>query len=163
MSETDASAVMDKKAYSHRLQPTAYRLRCIKATNGVSGTNNKKATLVLEIFDAKPQKYRGQDGVEGDEIDINGLQIYSTLSFAPKAIEPFANPALRAFGVPPVNEGSVGAFDSSILVGRTVAAICETELTEKKNNVTGETITNPNTGKPVMDFRRVVKEYLPLE
>lgn len=155
--------VTDKRAYSHRIETAGYRLRCIKAVPGTSGTGNKKANLTLEIFDAKPQKFRGTDGSEGGEIDINGLQIFDLFSLSPKALEGFTNPKLRSFGLPPITEADIATFDVSTLVGRDCPAVCKMETTEKKNDVTGEIIINPVSGKPVVEHRRVVDSYLPRE
>jgi hypothetical protein len=156
------SNTTDRLAYDHSLNGLGYPLRLLEATKAISSKGNPMIKFKVEIYNAKPEKFRPQDiskPAQDVMVDINGVEISGQVSLSPRA-EVFYRPFFSSFGVACPTTEELATYDPSGLRGREGAGVCVSTLKEDVNEVTGEVIVNPLTGKPVMRGRREVKQWL---
>lgn len=131
----------------------AYRFRCVKCEKGKS--REKGTPMLIQTFEFAGNK---PININGNEIDINGLQIQAWAVYTEKALGVF-NAQRKALGLIPLKVSELDSFDEKQYLGAEGAATAKTTSKEQKNDVTGETIINPNTGKPMMSYRREIVQW----
>jgi len=151
---SEATSKVSPDAYNVRLPLDARRLRIVKAENKDSSKGNKMINYTAEIFGANPVKNDA-----GDMIDINGLQIFSRQMLMPGGTVKFCNAMRSSLGLPLTNEVEITSIKAEEYLGREGAATCRSVVEEQKNEVTGEVIINPNTGKPMTRIVREIVEW----
>ncbi len=145
MSEETQTAVTEQI----KLPYDAYRLRCLECKKEKSAkSGNNYLRLDLEIFGHADQKY-------------NGLKVQTISAMSDKSLD-FFNKVREALGLPLLKDVSAfSTVDPMDYKGAEGAATCKTEEEPQKNEVTGEPIINPNTGKPMVRRQNAVVSWCP--
>ena len=154
MSDTTNAVKVPAEAYSIRWGTMAFRLRCIECERKSSSKGNPMLNQTFEIFGAQPVK----NDETGEMVDINGLQIYTRQMLMEKSLK-YINIQRNSLGLPPVAAGEVLSIEAADYLKTEGAAIVVASLEEKKNDVTGEVVVNPLTGKPATKVTREVTEW----
>ncbi len=143
---TDTDTTAGTQAYAELLPgANVYRVRCVECKAARSKKGNDMLTQTFEVF------AHAKD-------ELNGLTIDHWATLSSKSLDMF-NAQREALGLPKVSSWSqVDVLDYKGADGFVTA---QTTAEEQKNEVTGETLINPNTGKPVMAHRRRIVSFLP--
>lgn len=147
-----------------KLAPEAYNLqfpkntilkfRVREATNEKSkATQSPQHKLILEVIEADPFE------VNGESIDINGLDFYSYSTLTAKAL-PFANRVRAAFGFNDLTESDIGQADAREFIGQTCFAIVESAEEDRINELTKEPVKDPYTGQTMKTYSRRIVEWI---
>lgn len=153
--ETANKPAVNPEAYNIRWGSDAFRVRVISAERKNSSKGNPMLNFSVEIFGANPRK-----NDNGEMVDINGLQVFGRQMLMPDKGLKYINAQRNSLGLPDVTASEVTSIEAADYLQKEGAAIIESSLEERKNDVTGEVVVNPLTGKPVMDIKREIKEWL---
>lgn len=132
----------------------SYRVRCLKSEPQTSSKGNRMFVQEWEVYDAKTFI---QDGVT---VNPNGVIIIHRTAFTPKTVD-MVNAQRSACGLPSVKYDDFPNVRNEDYLGAEAAVIASSDSEEMKNEVTGEPIVNPNTGKPVIRWTKRVNQWLP--
>lgn len=133
---------------------TILQLRVREATNETS--KNSKAPqhkLILEVINSAPFE------VNGEPIDINGLEFYSYSTLTEKAL-PFANKVRAAFGFSELKADDIARADAREFIGQTCYAIVESSEEDRINELTKEPVKDPYTGATMKTYQRRIVEWI---
>jgi hypothetical protein len=155
---SNEQAKVAPEAYSLRWGSAAFRLRCVDCKRVKSSKGNDMLNQTFEIFGADPVKNQES----GEMVDINGLQVYTRQMLMEKSLK-YINIQRNSLGLPPVGEGEVLSIEGADYLRTEGAAIVVANLEEKKNEVTGEVVVNPLTGKPATRVTREITEWFSRE
>jgi len=123
-----------------------YKGRCTECKKETSSKGNPMLVQTFEIF-GHPQDA------------LNGMTIQNWATMNTKTVAGFDRQR-ESLGLAPVG-GKFEQVDPLDYKGAECAFSARVESEEQKNEVTGETLINPNTGKPVMSHRRRIVQFLP--
>ena len=154
----------ETKPERKKLQAEAYNLqfpkntilqfRCREATNEVSkASNTRQHKLVLEVINAEPFE------VDGNPIDINGLEFYNWSTLTVKAL-PFANRVRAAFGFNDLKEEDISSADAREFIGQTAYAFVESSEEDRINEITKQPVKDPYTGENMKVYQRKITEWV---
>lgn len=137
-----------------KLPRNSYKLRCVKCELGKSKKGDFQLIQEYEIFNANPLM------VDGQQVDINGVKLKNWQTLTTNSID-FFNLNRNSLGLPPVRFADKDTINPKDYMGLEGAAVCESESSEMKNEVTGEPIVNPHTNLPVIQWNRRIQQWLP--
>jgi len=133
---------------------TLLQLRVTEAKNQKSKTNNNpQHVLTLEVINCAPFE------VDGEPIDINGLEFTSYSTLVEKALE-FANRVRRAFGFSDLTPSTIDSADCREYVGQVCWAFVESSEEDRINELTKEVVKDPYTGQAMKTYRRNITEFV---
>lgn len=121
--------------------------------NGEKKVSSQKQTpflnLECEIRNAIPLE------VDGQQVDINGITVFKPVYLTPKSLR-FINEFRRACGMEEISELDIPMERAELYFGKIFKAAIECSLEPKKDKVSGATLTDPYTNKPVTNIKREV-------
>lgn len=143
------------EAYNVRFpKNTLLQLRVVEAKAQKSkSSNNPQHVLTLEVINSAPFE------VDGESIDINGLEFTSYSTLTTKALE-FVNRVRRAFGFDDLTESTMNSADCREYVGQICWAFVESSEEDRINELTKEIVKDPYTGQPMKTYRRNITEFV---
>lgn len=146
---------LQTEAYNIRFpKNTLLNFRVIEAKKQQSKQNNPQHVLTLEVINSAPFD------VDGENIDINGLEFMSFSTLTSKALE-FANRVRRAFGFNDLTEQDIDSADPKEYIGQVCWAIVESTEEDRINELTKEPVIDPYTGRPMKTYQRRIVEWVP--
>lgn len=124
-----------------------YKVRCL------ASKNDKTKKAGLRMF---TQEFEiTEDSTDG----LNGVKIPYWCVMHPKMLRS-VNDERSSLGLPKITSiDQYANLDPLEYVGLTGYVTAKEEHTEKKNEVTGEAIVNPNTGKPMTITRKTITGF----
>lgn len=134
----------------------SYKVRVLKCEKKVAKSGHPMFVQEVEIFGAKPFT---QNGVS---IDPNGIVMTGWVSLQTKMIDAI-NVNRNSLGLPAIKSSQIGDLRAEDYVGQEGAVVAVSKKEEVKNEVTGETVVNPFTGKPVLQFNKKITQWLARE
>jgi len=149
--ENKASAA----AYGLRFGSKPFKVRVMEAEKKTSQNGNLMLPYQVEIIEAEPIKNLDT----GENVDVNGLMVYGRQMLMGGKSLNYVNKHRKALGMEPVTEAELSSIDPDSYKGRTGWCLINSSLEERKNEVTGEAIVNPVTGKPLTTVQREIKEW----
>ena len=143
------------EAYSIRFpKNTMLQLRCREAKKQkAKSSGNPQHVLTLEVINTAPFE------VDGESIDINGLEFNSYSTLTEKALE-FVNRTRRAFGFSDLTAADLESADEKEYVGQVCWAFVESTEEDRINELTKEVVKDPYTGEPMKTYNRRITEFV---
>lgn len=133
---------------------TVLKLRVREASNETSKASKApQHKLILEVIEAAPVE------VNGESIDINGLEFYSYSTLTEKALT-FANRVRAAFGFSDLTKDDFSRADAREFIGQTCYAIVESTEEDRVNEATKEPVKDPYTGQVMKIQQRRIVEWI---
>lgn len=147
-----------------KLAPEAYNIRFPKNTllqlrvsdakaQKSKTSNSPQHVLTLEVINTAPFE------VDGESIDINGLEFTSYSTLTVKALE-FVNRTRRAFGFDDLTQSTLDSADCREYIGQVCWAFVESSEEDRINELTKEVVKDPYTGQPMKTYRRNITEFV---
>lgn len=125
-----------------------YKVRCLSSVNGKSKKGDRMFPQEFEIIEDK------QD-------ELNGVKLPYWCVLHPKMVRAVSDER-SSLGLPRISSVQDYAnLDPLEYVGLTGYVTAKEEHTEKKNDITGEAIVNPNTGNPMTIVRKTIVSFCP--
>ena len=139
-----------------RLPFNSYKVRVLKCEKKIAKSGSPMLVQECEIFESPNFT---QDGVS---VNPNGINLTAWISLQSKMIDQI-NSNRKALGLSAVKVADIGNINPDDYPGQTGAVIAVSKAEDMVNDVTGEPITNPNTGKVVQSWNKRITQWLARE